>query len=280
MSEKVHTETSHNIRVAVVGAAGRMGREVIQAVAAHPRTSLSAAVDLVAADRAPDDVAHVLGIQGVNVPLTADIHAALERSDIVIDFSSHELTPRLAMAAKEARRPLVCGTTGIDPAGLDALKSASQVVAVVASPNMSLGMNLLFRLVREVVTTLGEDYDVEVVEWHHRNKKDAPSGTALRLADIAAKAMGHSLEDTGTFSRHGLVGPRRRGEIGVAAVRAGDVVGDHTVIFGGEGERLELVHRVSSRRAFANGALTAALWAMDRPAGLYDMQDVLGLNAK
>lgn len=256
-----------------------MGREIIQALSAHPRAVLAAAVDRPGVLKQDQDAGNMAGLASLGVAVTQDIEAAMSASDVVIDFSSHELTPRLAKAASSIGRPLVCGTTGINPAGLDALRTAAQKVAVVASPNMSLGMNLLFRLVEEVVSTLGDDYDVEVVEWHHRNKKDAPSGTALRLADIASKAMGRSLEETGKFSRHGLVGPRPRGEIGVAAVRAGDVVGDHTVIFGGDGERLELVHRVSSRRAFANGALTAALWAVDKPAGLYDMQDVLGLRA-
>ncbi len=276
----METNTNTTIGVAVIGACGRMGREVIKTVAADPRTRLSAAIERSTASELGMDAGRIAGLEVLDVPVQADLDAALEQSDVVIDFSSHQLVPNLAVAAKRKGKPLVCGTTGIDPAGLDALKSAAVEIPVVASPNMSLGMNLLFSLVEKVVSALGEDYDVEVVEWHHRNKKDAPSGTALRLADIAAKALGHSLSETGRFSRHGMVGPRPRGEIGVAAVRAGDVVGDHTVLFGGDGERIELVHRVSSRKAFANGALTAALWAMGRPAGLYDMLDVLGLRQR
>ncbi|MCD6498147.1 MAG: 4-hydroxy-tetrahydrodipicolinate reductase [Deltaproteobacteria bacterium] len=271
-------EQTNDIKLAVVGAAGRMGREVLGAIATFPNVTLVAGVDH---PKHPDqnrDVGVLAGGNPTNIPLTADLEAAVSAADVAIDFSSHELTDRLARLASTHGCNLVTGTTGISPKGLNGLKKAAQAIAVVASPNMSIGMNLLFGLVAEVVKTLGADYDVEIIEWHHRNKKDAPSGTAVRLAQIAAEASGMTLEQTGRFTRHGLIGPRPKGEIGVCAVRAGDVVGDHTVLFGGDGERIELIHRVTNRAAFAKGAIRAALWLVGRAPGMYDMSDVLGMR--
>ncbi len=268
------------VRVTIFGACGRMGRELVRAASDVNRIQVVAAVDRQDHPCMGEDSGVLAGIGRNHVVVTSDLEAALEKTDVVVDFSNHAATAELAKRTAEKGRGLVCGTTGIGPVAMDALKAASKLVPVVASPNMSLGMNVLFRIVADVAKALGEDYDVEIVEWHHRHKEDAPSGTALRLASAAAEALGRNLDETGRFGRHGHVGPRRREEIGVFAVRAGDVVGDHTVLFGGEGERLELVHRVTTRRAFALGALRAALWVFGRRPGLYDMQDVLGLKER
>jgi len=272
-----HTE---DMRLAVVGAAGRMGREILRLLGAFSDLTLVAAVDHPAHPDLGRDAGILAGIDPTNVLLTADLESAVSNADVAIDFSSHELTNKLARLASTHGCNLVTGTTGISPKDFNGLKKAAQTMAVVASPNMSIGMNLLFALVADVVHTLGEDYDVEIIEWHHRNKKDAPSGTAIRLAQIAAEASGTTLERTGRFTRHGYIGPRPKGEIGVCAVRAGDVVGDHTVLFGGDGERVELVHRVTSRAAFAKGAIRAARWLAGRSPGMYDMSDVLGIHGR
>ena len=178
----------------------------------------------------------------------------------------------------EAKIALVIGTTGLDAAGVEAIRSASSRIPIVFAPNMSLGMNVMFKVVVDVARALGAGYDVEIIEAHHRQKKDAPSGTALALGRALADAAKHRLDEVAVYARHGDVGPRSTGEIGIQTIRAGDIVGDHTVLFGGLGERLEITHRASSRDTFARGALRAAQWLSDKPPGLYDMQDVLGLR--
>jgi 4-hydroxy-tetrahydrodipicolinate reductase len=180
--------------------------------------------------------------------------------------------------AAERRRPMVIGTTGFSTDDLAELRALARVIPCVFSPNMSVGVTLLFKVIAEMARTLGEDYDIEILEAHHRLKKDAPSGTALRMAEILAKAMNRDLEQAGVYARKGLIGERKRGEIGIQTIRAGDIVGDHTVLFGGMGERIEVTHRVQSRDTFARGALRAARWVIKQPPGLYDMQDVLGLR--
>jgi 4-hydroxy-tetrahydrodipicolinate reductase len=183
----------------------------------------------------------------------------------------------LAVAA-DAKVPMVLGTTGLGAADLSRAKELSAVVPCVVSPNMSVGVNLLFRVLAEVAAALGGDYDVEIFETHHRFKKDSPSGTALRMAQVVASALGRDLDKAGIYGRKGMVGERGKEEIAVHALRAGDVVGEHTVVFGGMGERIEITHRAHSRDTFARGALRAARWVVGRPPDLYDMQDVLGLK--
>jgi len=196
----------------------------------------------------------------------------------VIDFTIPDATLEHVRVAAEGKKPIVIGTTGLNSAQIGDIEKFSAVIPVVLAPNMSLGVNVLFKLVGEVSKTLGGDYDIEIVEMHHRFKVDAPSGTALKLAELAAKGLGVKLEEAGVFGRKGLIGERKPKEIGVMTLRGGDVVGEHTVIFAGLGERIELTHRASSRDTFARGALRAAKWVVDKLPGLYSMQDVLGLK--
>ncbi len=206
-------------------------------------------------------------------PVVTDIREVLPKTDVVIDFTTAAAVLKTARAAAKARRPLVIGTTGLKPAAVRELKSLSRRIPIVLSPNMSVGVNTLFGLVRRAAGFLA-DYDIEIVEAHHNQKKDSPSGTALRLAEVAAAASRRSEKDF-VYGRKGLVGPRKKKEIGIHALRAGDIVGDHTVLFSSAGERLELTHRAHSRDAFAAGALQAASWAAHRRPGFYSMEDVL-----
>lgn len=246
---------AHPTRILVTGARGRMGQAVIDACRADPDVVVAGSIDL------GDSLADTL-----------------PACDIVIDFSVHGFTRELVEACVAADRPFVMGTTGHDDDELAAIRSAADSLPVVFAPNFSVGVNTLFWLTRRACETLGPGFDLEVVEMHHRHKTDAPSGTARRLAEILADVRHLSYEDDVRHGRHGDVGARTKAEIGVHALRGGDVVGDHTVVFAIDGERVELTHKASSRQTFARGAVRAARWLLGRPPGLYDMQDVLGLR--
>jgi 4-hydroxy-tetrahydrodipicolinate reductase len=207
-----------------------------------------------------------------------DLGKALGGADVVIDFTSHEASARHAEACAERGVALVIGSTGFTPEAKARVAAAAKRIPVVLSPNMSVGVNVLFELVRQAGRVLGDDYDVEIVEIHHKKKRDAPSGTAVRLGEVAAEALGRDPKDALAYSRHGILGERPPWQIGVQTLRGGDVVGEHTVYFCGEGERLELTHRATSRDQFARGAVRAAQWLAGKPAGLYDMADVLALR--
>ncbi|MFO7156481.1 MAG: 4-hydroxy-tetrahydrodipicolinate reductase [Pseudomonadota bacterium] len=255
-------------RAVLVGIGGRMGEEILRLA---PEMQVQVVAGTGTGRRVPESAARL------GIPVETDLGRALDRgADVVIDFSSPEGCAVAARICAERGVPLVSGTTGLDEAGFALLRETAQRVPVLHAPNMSVGIQLLLRLVEETARALGEGFDVEILEAHHRHKKDAPSGTALRLAETVAAALGRDLREDGRFGREGLVGPRPAREIGVLALRGGDVVGEHTVYFFGEGERLELTHRASSRSAFARGALRAARWIVGRPPGLYGMRDVLG----
>jgi 4-hydroxy-tetrahydrodipicolinate reductase len=207
-----------------------------------------------------------------------DLAKALHGADAVIDFTSHEASARHADACAGAGVPLVIGSTGFTPEAKAKVAAAARRIPVVLSPNMSVGVNVLFELVRRAAEVLGDAYDVEIVELHHKKKRDAPSGTAVRLAEVAAEALRRDPKDALAFARHGILGERPPWQIGVQTLRGGDAVGEHTVFFCGEGERLELTHRATSRDQFAQGAVRAARWIVGRPPGLHDMADVLGLR--
>ncbi|MFQ3578128.1 MAG: 4-hydroxy-tetrahydrodipicolinate reductase [Verrucomicrobiia bacterium] len=242
-------------RVTLVGAKGRMGVAIQRVANALPQVSLAWLVD--AGDPFEQPVAEC---------------------DVVIEFSHHTVTPSIAKLCADLKRPLVIGTTGHTDEERHTVAEAANKVPVVFAPNFSVGVNTLFALVAQAVRILGEDFDLEVVEMHHRHKQDAPSGTAKRLVEILAQARNLSYDEHVRHGREGLLGARTQKEIGVHARRGGDVVGDHTVIFAADGERLEVTHKASSRETFARGALRAALWVTARDPGLYDMQDVLGLG--
>jgi len=251
------------VKIVVNGALGRMGRRVIACAADDPDVEVVGAVDLMEHDGTP----HV----------TADLAAAVTGADVVVDFTSHIGVPATIALVSNAGVPLVIGTTGLTRDEQSALEKAAARVPIVYAPNMSVGVNLLFRVVGEVAKTLGRGYDVEIVEAHHNQKKDAPSGTAKKLAENIAAALGRDLAADGVYGREGITGAREPSEIGVHAVRAGDIVGEHTVLFAGPGERIEISHRAHSRDTFARGALRAAKWIVGKPAKLYSMLDVLGL---
>jgi 4-hydroxy-tetrahydrodipicolinate reductase len=243
-----------SLAVGIAGANGRMGRALREAVAATEGFSLGAAFDV------GDDVAK-----------------AVAACDVVIDFTRPEGTLAHLEACRKARRRMVIGTTGFQPAEVERIREAAREIAIVLAPNMSIGVNVAAKLVDLAARSLGPEYDIEVFEMHHRLKVDAPSGTALRLGEVAAKARGATLEKDAAYARHGHTGERKAGSIGFSVARGGDVVGDHTVYFAGPGERIEITHRSASRANYAQGALRAARFLQDKASGLYDMQAVLGL---
>jgi len=261
-----------------MGASGKMGARLVALAAETPGLAVGAALERTGHPSLGRDAGEAAGAGAIGVAIGADVRAALSAGDVVIDFTTPAATLALLPQAVEAKIALVIGTTGLDAAGVEAIRSASSRIPIVFAPNMSLGMNVMFKVVADVARALGAGYDVEIIEAHHRQKNDAPSGTALALGRVLADAVKHRLDEVAVYARHGDVGPRSTGEIGIQTIRAGDIVGDHTVLFGGLGERLEITHRASSRDTFARGALRAAQWLSGKPAGLYDMQDVLGLR--
>jgi 4-hydroxy-tetrahydrodipicolinate reductase len=267
-----------DLRLAVLGAAGRMGRMLTQTIPDTVGVRLVAALETEGAPSIGVDSGAAFG-QGPNgVPVTSDVVAALTQADVAIDFSSPASTVAMARAAASARVAHVIGTTGLSAADLETIAAAARETVVVRSGNMSLGVNLLAALVERAAKTLGPAWDVEIVEMHHRLKVDAPSGTALLLGEAVAQGRGVDLEGHSARGRDGLTGARKTGDIGFASLRGGTVIGDHSVIFAGAGERLELSHRAEDRGIFARGALAAALWTRGKPPGLYSMTDVLGLT--
>ena len=266
------------IRTVVIGAAGRMGRMLVAQVLQDPELALVAALESPQCPFLGQDAAQVAGLPPCGIPLVQDVQSALSQADCLIDFTAAAVTRQVAPLAVAMGVSLVIGSTGLTAEDQGMLQSLAEKGArIVQSPNMSVGVNLLFALCRKVAPLLGEDYDIEVVEMHHNQKKDAPSGTAERLGQILAEARGLSYEKDVRHGRVGLVGPRPRGEIGMHALRGGDVVGDHTVIFATEGERVELTHKASSRQTFAKGAVRAVKFLAGAAPGKYDMQQVLGL---
>jgi len=269
---------SEPTRVAILGAGGRMGRMLVQCLATTEGARLGAAVEHADNPLVGHDPAILAGLPAGGITITADVPDALAGCDVAIAFSTPSATVQHAGAAAARGIPLVVGTTGLAAADEQALARAAERIAIVYAANFSVGMNLLADLVRRTAARLGSDFDIEIVEMHHRHKVDAPSGSALMLGRAAAAGRDVALDDVAVRGRDGVTGARRPGAIGFAALRGGDVPGDHTAIFAGEGERLELTHRASGRTIFARGAIRAAQWAIGKPVGLYSMRDVLGLD--
>jgi len=264
------------IKVAIQGAAGRMGVALIRCVEQYEDITVAAALEVAGHPRLGEDAGAVAGLPANGVPITAGPDA-LDGCDVMIDFTFHEAAPGNSAAAAERGVAIVLGTTGLTEDETAAVHAAAERVPVVWAANMSLGINLLLELVRRAAAVLGPEYDAEIVEMHHRHKRDAPSGTALALANSLADGREQQLSEIANYGREGIVGERPVGELGIHAVRGGDVFGDHTVMFAGDGERVELVHKASSRDCFANGAMKATRWLIERAPGLYDMRAVLGL---
>jgi 4-hydroxy-tetrahydrodipicolinate reductase len=264
------------INIAITGASGRMGRALVQAVSQSEGLRLTGATERAGGDAVGLDAGELAGVGRLGVAIRDKLDGL--DFDVLIDFTRPEATLSHLEHCRRARRRIVIGTTGFDDAGKQMIAAAAQDIAIVFAPNMSVGVNLCFRLLETAARVLGEGADIEIIEAHHRYKADAPSGTALRMGEVVARALNRDLQDCAVYGRHGVSGERPRGVIGFSAIRAGDIVGDHTVLFAGGGERVEITHRAESRLTFAHGALRAARWLMERQTGLCDMQDVLGLR--
>lgn len=265
-------------KVIIAGAAGRMGQRVATMVQAHPGLVYAAAFDAPGSPAIGRDAGEAAGLGPIGVTIAEGLEKVIEQGDVIIDFTFHKATMEFARLAARYKKAMVIGTTGLTADELAELAELAKDFPCVQAPNMSVCVNVLFKLVKKTAAILGDDYDIEIIEAHHNKKKDAPSGTALKLGEMAAAGVGSDLTEVGVFSRHGIIGERRKREIGIQTIRAADIVGEHTVYFAGPGERLELTHRAHSRDHFAKGATTAAAWVVGRECGLYSMFDVLGLQ--
>jgi len=264
------------IKLAIAGAGGRMGRMLIEAALADPAMEVAVALDRADSLELGRDCGDFLG-RRTGVAIVADLRH-LADADVLIDFTRPEGTAAHLQACLQSGIRMVIGTTGFDDAGKAAIRAAAESIGIVFSPNMSVGVNATFRLLEVAAAVLASGYDVEVIEAHHRHKIDAPSGTALKMGEVIAGAQGKTLKELAVYAREGVTGERRAGTIGFAAVRGGDIVGDHTVLFAGTGERIEITHRATSRMPYALGSMRAARFVAGQPRGLFDMHDVLGLR--
>ncbi|MDL2356655.1 MAG: 4-hydroxy-tetrahydrodipicolinate reductase [Pseudomonadota bacterium] len=263
--------------IAVAGASGRMGKMLVEAIARAPDLQLSGALDVAGSPALGSDAAAFLG-QPSGVAITADLPTALAGARCLIDFTRPEGTLAHLAWCAEHGIAMVIGTTGFDDAGKAAIRAAAAKTAIVFAPNMSVGVNVTLKLLEMAAKSFAEGYDIEIIEAHHRHKVDAPSGTALKMGEVIAGALGRDLAQCAVYGREGVTGERDPSTIGFATIRGGDIVGDHTVLFAGDGERIEITHKSSSRVTYAHGALRAARFLADKTSGLYDMQDVLALG--
>ena len=264
-------------KAVVAGVAGRMGSRIVHMIQQSRDVTLAGAFEHPGHPCIGRDAGSAAGLGEIGVGIAGSLEEVIDGGDVIIDFTAPEASLENMRVAAARGKAMVIGTTGIAGAALDEVKSLAKEVRCVMAPNMSVGVNVMFRIAGEMARLLGPGYDMEVLEVHHRYKKDAPSGTAMKLAQALADAVGRNLEEVAVYERKGMAGPRTDEEIGIQTWRAGDITGEHTVMFGGIGERLELVHRAHNRDNFARGAVRAAIWIVDQPPGLYDMQDVLGL---
>jgi 4-hydroxy-tetrahydrodipicolinate reductase len=264
------------LRIAIAGASGRMGQMLIEAVTASPDLALTGALDIAGSAAIGTDAQAFLGRAG-NVRVTADLRAGLAPADVLIDFTRPAGTLAHVALCRELGVKAVIGTTGLTAAQKAEIAAHAEHIAIVMAPNMSVGVNVTLKLLEVAARALDESFDVEIVETHHKHKVDAPSGTALQMGEVIAAARGRRLEDCAVYARHGETGARRPGSIGFASLRGGDVVGDHSVVFAGSGERIEITHRSASRATYAEGSLRAARFLATKTKGLFGMNDVLGL---
>lgn len=267
------------VRIGIFGVGGRMGRAIAAIAREDAEVLLGCGIEREGSDLLGADLGTLTGDEALGVAVTSDLLAALDACDVVIDFTSPRATTRLVSACAQAGKPAVVGTTGLDAEANEAIASLAARAPVVVAPNMSAGVTLLFHLAAQAAEAMGPDYDAEIVEMHHRRKVDAPSGTAVRLGEVVARAKGLDPAKHVVHGRSGQVGARPDAEIGIMTLRGGDVVGEHTLVLAGAGERLELTHRATDRAIFARGAVRAAKWVVGQSAGRYDMTTVLGLRA-
>ncbi|NOV30528.1 4-hydroxy-tetrahydrodipicolinate reductase [Methylomonas sp. ZR1] len=266
------------VRIAVVGASGRMGLCLLKAALAAENAELTVAVSRPDSLALGKDAGELAGVSAAGIKVCDDLAALTEKFDVLIDFTRPDASMDYIEICRQAGKKIVIGTTGYSEAQKAAIAEAAQDVGIVIAPNFSVGVNLSLKLLEMTAKVMGEYTDIEVIEAHHRHKVDAPSGTALRMGEVVAAALGRDLKDCAIYGREGDTGARDRKTIGFSTIRAGDIVGEHTVMFADEGERVEITHKASSRMTFANGAVRAATWLADKPKGLFDMQDVLGLK--
>lgn len=266
------------VRAIVAGAAGRMGGRIVHMIQQSHDVELGAAFERSDHPSVGRDVGEAVGLGHLGVKLVGSLEEVVDSGEVLIDFTTPQSTLENLRVAAAKGLSMVIGTTGITGDALKEVNDLTKRLRCVMAPNMSVGVNVMFRIAGELAKLLGNDYDMEILEVHHRLKKDAPSGTAMRLAQILAEATKRNLQEVAVYERKGMIGERPDGEIGIQTWRAGDITGEHTVMFGGIGERLELIHRAHNRDNFARGALKAAVWVVNQPTGLYDMQDVLGLK--
>jgi 4-hydroxy-tetrahydrodipicolinate reductase len=265
-------------RIAVMGAAGRMGKTLIEAVQQAPGAGLTAAVDRPDSTLVGADAGELAAIGRIGVPLSGDLDRVVDEFDVLIDFTHPTVTLKNLAFCRKHGKAMIVGTTGFSVEEKQLLAEAGKDIPIVFAANFSVGVNLCLKLLDTAARVLGDDVDIEITEAHHRHKVDAPSGTAVRMGEVIADALGRDLKKVAVYGREGQTGARERETIGFATVRAGDIVGDHTVLFAADGERVEITHKASSRMTFAKGAVRAALWLDGREPGLYDMQDVLDLR--
>ncbi len=268
--------TGKPLRIAVAGASGRMGRMLIEAVVDADDLQLAGAIDIAGSESLGQDAGSFLG-KPLGVAITGDLHAALSAADVLIDFTRPEGTlAHLAVCRRHGVKAVI-GTTGFSAEQKAEIAAHAEQLAIVLAPNMSVGINVVLKLLDMAARAMSEGYDIEVIEAHHRHKVDAPSGTALQMGEVVARALGRRLDDCAVYARHGVTGERDPSSIGFATIRGGDIVGDHTVLFAGTGERIEISHKSSSRTTYAQGSLRAARFLADKPNGLFDMNAVLNL---
>jgi 4-hydroxy-tetrahydrodipicolinate reductase len=266
------------IKIGIAGAAGKMGSRIAALSREYEDLLLTGVFERKGHKDVGRDIGTLTGTGELGILLSSGLEEIIDKVDLIIDFTSPESTKENLKIASGKGKAMVIGTTGFSREDLKEIEVLTKTTPCVMASNMSLGVNLLLKVLQDVARVLGDDYDIEIVEAHHRLKKDAPSGTALKMAQVIADAVNRDLEEVAVYSRKGIIGQRTKKEIGIQTVRAGDIVGEHTVLFGGLGERIEITHKASSRDTFARGALKAARWLAGKPSGLYDMQDVLGLR--
>ena len=267
-----------DLRIAVAGAGGRMGRQLIQAVNNASGVVLGAALERSGSSLVGTDAGELAGIGAIGVPVSDNLETIKDHFDLLVDFTRPEGSLQYLAFCVANQKKIVIGTTGFDDAGKQAIQQAAEKIGIVFASNYSVGVNLVFKLLEKAAKVMGDYCDIEVIEAHHRHKVDAPSGTALKMGEVIAQTLGRDLQKDGVFARVGDTGARKPQEIGFATVRGGDIVGDHTVLFAGIGERIEISHKASTREHFAQGSLQAVRFLADKKAGLFDMFDVLGLR--
>jgi 4-hydroxy-tetrahydrodipicolinate reductase len=266
------------MKIAIIGASGRMGKTLVEAVHKTEGLQVRAAIERVDSSLLGADAGELAGIGKIGVKVVGSIGEVINDFDTLIDFTTPATTINNLAVCMQYNKKIIIGTTGFDESGLAKIEQASKQIAIIFAANYSVGVNLCLKLLKQASEVLNSDYDIEIVEAHHRHKVDAPSGTALKMGEVVAKALGRNLKDCAIYGREGISQPRDTNTIGFATIRAGDIVGDHSVIFASEGERVEITHKASSRMTFAKGAARACGWVATKQTGLFDMQDVLNLR--